>query len=68
MKKSYGKNFVVFRRLVGLKQKDAAKKLGIDSPLLCNYEHDKTRPSFETLKAMSKLYGTTIDELLNIGE
>ncbi|KAA6475122.1 helix-turn-helix domain-containing protein [Bacillus swezeyi] len=52
------------REKKGLKQIEAAKKLGISNGTLSGYERDYRDPDTETLKKMAKLYDISIDELL----
>ncbi|ATH93217.1 immunity repressor protein [Bacillus glycinifermentans] len=52
------------REKKGLKQIEAAKKLGISNGTLSGYERDYRDPDTETLKKMAELYDVSIDELL----
>ena len=47
----------------GLKQKDAAKKLGINVSTLANYEAGKTKPDVPTAYKLAKLYNMSIDNI-----
>ena len=59
-----GKRFEKYRKNKGLSQKEAAEQLGIKGYLLANYESNRSEPSIDTLKKMSQLYGTSIDNLV----
>lgn len=60
----YGKNMKFFRVKVGLSQKEAATRLGINYYQLCNYEINRSEPNLNTLVNMSNLYNVSIDTLL----
>lgn len=48
----------------GLKQIDAAEKLGISNGTLSGYERDYRDPDTDVLNKMAELYGVTVDYLL----
>ena len=60
----FGKRFRYYRKLAKLTQKDAAEKLGINDYQLGNYETNRSQPSLEVLKKMSKVYLVSIDMML----
>lgn len=45
-------------------QTEAAKKLGITSQVLSNYEGGRRDPDTQTLKALAELYNVSADYLL----
>lgn len=47
----------------GITQTEAAKILGIAEKTLCAYENGKRKPRWETVQAMSNLYGISMDFL-----
>ena len=47
---------------------DAAKELGITKNTLINYEKYRTIPDMRVGKAMSSLYGTSVDDLIFLPE
>ena len=48
----------------GLTLEDTAKELGITKNTLINYEKYRTIPDMRIGKAMAKLYGTSVDDLI----
>lgn len=62
---SLGERFKYFRQKAGLKQKEAAKLIGINNYQLGNYETDRSEPSISVLKKMSQVYNVSIDKLVN---
>ena len=59
-----GKRFKRYRQKVGLTQKEAAERIGINSYQLGNYETNRSEPSIAILKGMSKIYKVSVDELI----
>ncbi len=59
-----GLRFKRFRERKGLSQKEAAELIGINGYQLANYETNRSEPSIDILKRMSRAYGTTIDNLV----
>ena len=59
-----GVRFKHFRKMVGLKQGEAAQLMGIKSYQLANYENNRSEPNISTLKKMSKVYKVSIDGLV----
>ncbi len=54
-----------FRLKAGLRQEDVAKLLDLDQAAVSYWESGKTRPLKKHQKKLAKLYGCTIEELLN---
>lgn len=52
------------RELNGLKQKDAAKLLGISVDTLRNYERGKSYPDIPILRKIESVYGVPYDRLI----
>jgi len=52
------------RKKMGYSQEEVAKQLGIHNTTYGNWELGKTEPDIENLKKLSKLYRTSIDELV----
>lgn len=52
------------RELNGLKQKDAAKLLGISIDTLRNYERGKSYPDIPILRKIESVYGVPYDRLI----
>ena len=61
---NFGKSFKFYRQKAGLTQKEAADKIGIKDYQLGNYETNRSEPSLEILKKMSKVYLVSIDKML----
>lgn len=59
-----GLRFKKFRLQANLKQKEAAELMGIKNYQLGDYETNRSEPSIEILKKMSKIYGVSIDKLV----
>ncbi|MBR1983686.1 MAG: helix-turn-helix transcriptional regulator [Clostridia bacterium] len=64
----FGDNFKKLRLQSKLSQQQVAKALGINQSNVSNWEKDVSRPEYENLIQLSKLYGVTISELLGIDE
>ena len=47
-----------------LTQKEAAEMIGVNDYQLGNYETNRSQPSLEVLKKMSKVYNVSIDRML----
>ena len=60
----FGKSFRFYRQKAGLTQKKAAELLGVKDYQLGNYETNRSQPSLEVLKKMSKVYLVSIDRML----
>lgn len=57
--------FLYYRKLNNLTQAEVANLLGITTGAYYQYEAEKTEPSIRTLKELSKIFHTSIDELLD---
>lgn len=64
----FGKNFKKCREDVRLSQKEVAKQLGICQSNISDWENDVSRPEYEKLIQLSKLYDVSLYELLGIDE
>ncbi len=60
----YGKSFKHYRQNAKLTQKEAAKLIGIKDYQLGNYETNRSEPSLDILKKMSKVYQISIDKMV----
>ena len=60
----FGKSFKYYRQRAKLTQKEAAELIGIKDYQLGNYETNRSQPSLEVLKQMSKVYLVSIDKML----
>lgn len=62
----FGEIFKKFRLEVGLSQNEVAKRLGIHQSNVSDWENDISRPEYEKLIQLSKIYDVSICELLGI--
>ena len=56
---------IEIRKRVGLSQEDLADKLGISRQAVSKWERAEASPDIDNLVALAKLYGVTMDDLLN---
>lgn len=56
------------RKAAGLSQDSAAEALGITRQAVSRWEQGVNVPSLDSLRALSRLYGVSLDELLCCGE
>lgn len=61
---NFGKNFKDARKSLGLSQKEVAKKLNIHQSNVSDWENNVSRPEYEKLIELSKIYDISIDDLL----
>lgn len=52
------------RELKGLKQSEAAEKIGVSVDTLGNYERGKSYPDIPTLRKIEEVYGIPYDRLI----
>lgn len=52
------------RKASGLKQREIAKRLGVDIPMYCRYEHGERRPRREQVVKLARLFKTDADDLI----
>ena len=62
----FGENFKKYRLEAGLSQKQVAKMLDIYQSNISDWENDVSRPDYEKLIQLSKIYGCSVAELLGI--
>lgn len=62
---SLGKKLKYMRECAGYSQNEVAKKLNISRQAISKWENEWTSPDIDNLLLLSKLYGVTVDELLN---
>jgi len=64
--RTYRANPIARRRvLLGYTQDEAAARLGVHRVVVAQWESGKTKPRAENLVKLSKLYGCTIEDLLD---
>jgi len=59
-----GQRLAARRRTHGLSQEELAARLGLSRQAVSNWERAETAPDTDNLIALAKLYGVTLDELL----
>ena len=59
-----GPRIAALRRAAGMSQGDLARKLQVSSSAVGMYEQGRREPSAETLVALARLFGVTLDYLL----
>ena len=64
----FGENFKKLRQEAKLSQRDVAERLGIYQSNVSDWENDVSRPEYERLIQLTKLYDCSIAELLGIEE
>ena len=60
----FGDNFKKIRIQCGLTQQQVANKLGIRQSNVSDWEMDKSRPEYENLIKLAKLYDVSLEDLL----
>lgn len=60
-----GEKLTQVRKAAGLTQADVAAKLNVSRQAVSRWESGQSKPSTEKLLALSDLYGTSLDQLLN---
>ncbi len=68
MQYKYGARFKRYRKQSGYTQAQLAEILGIKQSSISDWENDISRPEYENLIALAKLYDETIDTLLGVEE
>ena len=59
------KRLLEYRKANGYSQEELAEKIGVSRQAISKWERSESSPDTDNLIALSKLYGITIDELLN---
>lgn len=60
-----GKRLYEYRRANGLSQEELAEKMQVSHQTISKWERAESSPNTDNLIALAKLYGVTIDELIN---
>lgn len=60
-----GENIAALRRKAGLTQEELSEKMCVTAQAVSKWENDLSCPDIETIRSMAKLFGVTVDELLN---
>ena len=61
-----GENLKKFRKESGLSQQLVAKTLNIDQSNVSRWESNVSRPNYENLVALAKLYEVSVSEILDV--
>lgn len=56
------------RKEQGFTQKQLADKLQVSNSAVCDWERGRTQPDLETLVAIARLFGVSVDYLLGNAE
>lgn len=64
----FGKFFKDCRKESGLSQKEVAEKLGIHQSNISDWENNISRPDYEKLIELAKIYNVTLYQLLGIND
>ena len=64
MDMTIGKRIAHFRKEKGLTQEELAQHMGISPQAVSKWENDQTCPDISALPKLSRLFGVTVDELL----
>lgn len=62
----FGQRFRDARKENGYTQKQIADMLGIEQSNISDWENNISRPEYENLIALARLYGETLESLLGI--
>jgi transcriptional regulator with XRE-family HTH domain len=62
----FNENLKKLRLDAGLKQVDVAKKIGVAKNTYCKWELGTREPDIMKIKALAKLYGVSVDYLLDL--
>ena len=62
----FASRLVQLRHLSGMKQREMAQFLNLDRSTYTYYENDKTRPDFQTLIRIARIFNVSIDYLLGM--
>ena len=68
MDKYFGDNLYNLRKAKGISQEELAEMLGVSRQAVSKWERNEAYPDTENLIAISKLFGVTIDGLINSGD
>lgn len=65
-KMKFGKIFKEIRKNCGLTQKQVAAQLNISQSNVSDWENDISRPEYENLIALAKIYEVSVEDLLGL--
>ena len=64
----FGKFFKDCRKESGLSQKEVAERLGIHQSNISDWENNISRPDYEKLIELAKIYNVTLYQLVGIND
>ena len=64
MDMTIGKRIAFFRKEKGLTQEELAQHMGVSPQAVSKWENDQTCPDISALPKLARLFGVTVDELL----
>jgi len=64
----FGKYFREYRKLAQLSQKQVAEMLDIHQSNISDWENNVSRPEYEKLIELAKIYGVSIYDLLGVDD
>ncbi len=65
MSNSIGENIAALRKKAGMTQEELSEKMCVTAQAVSKWENDLSYPDIENIRSMAKLFGVTVDELLN---
>lgn len=60
-----GENIAALRKKAGMTQEELSEKMCVTAQAVSKWENDLSYPDIENIRSMAKLFGVTVDELLN---
>lgn len=61
----FADNLISLRKCCGMSQEELAAKIGVSRQTLSKYETGESVPDIDKCNAIAKVFGTTMDELIN---
>ena len=65
MEFDFASNLKSIRKESGLTQKQVAMQLGVVESCYANWEQGRTEPNIDMLRKLSRIFGVSLNELLN---
>lgn len=61
----FSDNLIELRKIANMSQEELAEKIGVSRQTLSKYETGESLPDIEKTSALAKVFGVTIDDLVN---
>ena len=61
----FKENLIELRKINNMSQEDLASRIGVSRQTLSKYETGESLPDIERCSAIAKVFGTTVDDLVN---